>query len=137
MQLDSHDIFCGRSKIYIKKEILKRTALNEIKVLPYGLDYKNIESTSFAWLAKMRTNKKYIKDTQVTGAKRARYIELSFVNYYIGSIFRAYIILSWSENLIIKYLFYPMSKPSRYSRHCKYRVKISVGIPISLYKIPE
>lgn len=73
--IDSIDIFFaggGAKNNFIKKEILKRTGLNEIKKLPWGLDYKNLEASSFAWLAMKRNTGKLIPKGFLTGARRSR-----------------------------------------------------------------
>jgi len=73
--LDSSDIFFsggGSRNAFIKNNILKRTGLNEVKVLPFGLNYKNLESASFAWLAMKRNNEEMITKNYITGANRSR-----------------------------------------------------------------
>jgi hypothetical protein len=45
---------------FIKKEILKRTGLIEVKSIPGNFDYKNLESSAFAWLAMKRDQGKLI-----------------------------------------------------------------------------
>ena len=73
--LDSPDIFFsggGSRNTFIKNSILKRTGLNEIKSLPFNINYKNLESASFAWLAMKRYNGEMIKKNYITGAKRSR-----------------------------------------------------------------
>ena len=73
--LDSNKIFFGgggSKNLTIKREILKRTGLNEIKSLPWGFDFKNLESSAFAWLAMQRVNSKPISNGYITGAKRSR-----------------------------------------------------------------
>ena len=73
--IDSNDIFFaggGAKNNFIKKEILKRTGLNEVKKLPWGLDYKNLEASSFAWLAMKRSTGKLISKSFLTGARRSR-----------------------------------------------------------------
>ena len=62
----------GGAKNNFIKEILKRTGLNEIKKLPWGLDYKNLEASSFAWLAMKRNTGKLISKRFLTGARRSR-----------------------------------------------------------------
>tara|TARA_Y100000389_G_scaffold203150_1_gene250651 strand:- start:6573 stop:7649 length:1077 start_codon:yes stop_codon:yes gene_type:complete len=72
---DSSHIFFsggGSRNNFVKKQILKRTGLNEIITLPWGLDYKNLESAAFAWLAMMRDKGKMISKAYVTGAKCKR-----------------------------------------------------------------
>ena len=73
--IDSIDIFFaggGAKNSFIKKEILKRTGLNEIEKLPWGLDYKNLEASSFAWLAMKRNTGKLISKGFLTGARSSR-----------------------------------------------------------------
>ena len=74
-ELDSSDIFFsggGSKNTYIKNCILKRTGLNEIKKLPFSINYKNLESASFAWLAMKRDKGEFIKNSYITGAARSR-----------------------------------------------------------------
>tara|TARA_B100000035_G_scaffold314782_1_gene332248 strand:- start:101 stop:1174 length:1074 start_codon:yes stop_codon:yes gene_type:complete len=74
-ELDSNIIFFGgggSKNLLIKKEILKRTGLTEINSLPWGLDFKNLESSAFAWLAMQRINNKPISKGYITGAKKSR-----------------------------------------------------------------
>ena len=60
-------------KIHLsKKEILKRTGLIEIKSIPGNFDYKNLESSAFAWLAMRRDQGKLISKAYLTGAKNSR-----------------------------------------------------------------
>tara|TARA_B100001057_G_scaffold425811_1_gene449500 strand:+ start:293 stop:1369 length:1077 start_codon:yes stop_codon:yes gene_type:complete len=78
--LDSSDIFFsggGSRNKFIKNNILKRTGMNEVKVLPFSLNYKNLESASFAWLAMKRNNNQMIKKNHITGASRSR--KLGFI----------------------------------------------------------
>ena len=73
--LDSNRIFFGgggSKNLTIRKEILNRTGLYEIKSLPWGLDFKNLESSAFAWLAMQRVYSKPISKGYITGAKRSR-----------------------------------------------------------------
>ncbi len=73
--LDSPNIFFsggGSKNTYIKNSILKRTGLNEIKSLPFNINYKNLESASFAWLAMKRDKQQLIKKSYITGAKSSR-----------------------------------------------------------------
>ena len=73
--LDSSDIFFsggGCKNTFVKNNILKRTGLNEVKSLPFDINYKNIESASFAWLAMKRDNKEVIKKSYITGARHSR-----------------------------------------------------------------
>ena len=53
-------------------EILKRTGLIEIKSIPGNFDYKNLESSAFAWLAMKRDHGKLIPKAYLTGAKNSR-----------------------------------------------------------------
>ena len=79
--LDSDKIFFaggGSKNPLIKKEILKRTGLNEIKNLPWGLDFKNIESSAFAWLAMTRVKGKLISKGYITGAKTSRLLGIIY-----------------------------------------------------------
>tara|TARA_B100001059_G_scaffold233690_1_gene274345 strand:- start:90 stop:1166 length:1077 start_codon:yes stop_codon:yes gene_type:complete len=73
--LDSPYIFFsggGSKNTYIKKEILKRTGLIEIKSLPYNFNFKNLESSAFAWLAMKRDQGRLISKSYLTGAKSSR-----------------------------------------------------------------
>ena len=73
--LDSPDIFFsggGSRNTFVKNSILKRTGSNEVKSLPFNINYKNLESASFAWLAMKRVNGEYIKKGYITGASRSR-----------------------------------------------------------------
>ena len=73
--LDSSFIFFsggGSRNNYIKNNILKRTGLNEVKALPYNLDYKNLEAAAFAWLAMKRDKQQLINKSYITGAKSSR-----------------------------------------------------------------
>ena len=75
LELDSPNIFFsggGSKNTFIKNSIIERTGLNEIKSLPIGLDYKNLESSSFAWLAMKRIKEDLICKAYITGAKRSR-----------------------------------------------------------------
>ena len=79
--LDSDIIFFaggGSKNPLIKKEILKRTGLSEIKNLPWGLDFKNIESSAFAWLAMTRVKGKPIPKGYITGAKASRLLGIIY-----------------------------------------------------------
>ena len=79
--LDSDKIFFaggGSKNPLIKREILKRTGLSEIKNLPWGLDYKNIESSAFAWLAMTRVKGKLISKGYITGAKTSRFLGIIY-----------------------------------------------------------
>ena len=69
--LDSPYIFFsggGSRNIFIKKEILKRTGLTETKSLQGNFNYKNLESSAFAWLAMKRDKGKLIPRAYLTGA---------------------------------------------------------------------
>ncbi len=73
--LDSMDIFFaggGCKNSVIKNDILKRTGMCEVKELPWGLDYKNLESAAFAWLAMKRDIGQFIDKGYITGARRSR-----------------------------------------------------------------
>ena len=73
--LDSPYIFFGgggSKNTYIKKEILKRTGLIEIKSIPGNFNYKNLESSAFAWLAMKRDKGELISRGYLTGAKSKR-----------------------------------------------------------------
>jgi anhydro-N-acetylmuramic acid kinase len=73
--LDSPYIFFsggGSKNIFIKKEILKRTGLIEVKSIPGNFDYKNLESSAFAWFAMRRDQSKFIPKGYLTGAKSRR-----------------------------------------------------------------
>jgi anhydro-N-acetylmuramic acid kinase len=73
--LDSQYIFFaggGSRNSFIKKEILKRTGLIETKSIPGNFDYKNLESSAFAWLAMKRDQAKLITKPYLTGAKSNR-----------------------------------------------------------------
>jgi anhydro-N-acetylmuramic acid kinase len=73
--LDSPYIFFaggGSRNTYIKKEILKRTGLIETKSIPGNFDYKNLESSAFAWLAMKRDRGKLIPKAYLTGARCSR-----------------------------------------------------------------
>ena len=73
--LDSNSIFFGgggSKNPIIKKEILKRTGLKEIQNLPWGLNFKNLESSAFAWLAMQRVNGIPVSKGYITGAKKSR-----------------------------------------------------------------
>ena len=73
--IDSPYIFFsggGSKNTYIRKNILKRTGMTEIKKLPWGLNYKNLESCAFAWLAMKRDKSEMILKGYVTGAKKNR-----------------------------------------------------------------
>ena len=73
--LDSSDIFFsggGSRNTFVKNSILKRTGLNEVKSLPFDINYKNLESASFAWLAMKRNAGEVIKKSYITGANRSR-----------------------------------------------------------------
>ena len=79
--LDSDKIFFaggGSKNSLIKREILKRTGLSEIKNLPWGLNYKNIESSAFAWLAMKRVKGKRISKGYITGAKVSRLLGIIY-----------------------------------------------------------
>mgnify|MGYP003298927767 FL=1 len=79
--LDSDKIFFaggGSKNPLIKREILKRTGLSEIKNLPWGLDFKNIESSAFAWLAMTRVKGKLISKGYITGAKTSRLLGIIY-----------------------------------------------------------
>ena len=79
--LDSDKIFFaggGSKNPVIKREILKRTGLDEIKSLPWGLDFKNIESSAFAWLAMTRVKGKPISKGYITGAKSSRLLGIIY-----------------------------------------------------------
>jgi anhydro-N-acetylmuramic acid kinase len=79
--LDSDKIFFaggGSKNPIIKREILKRTGLDEIKSLPWGLDFKNIESSAFAWLAMTRVKGKPISKGYITGAKNSRLLGIIY-----------------------------------------------------------
>ena len=80
--LDSPFIFFaggGSRNTFIKKEILKRTGLIETKSIPGNFDYKNLESSAFAWLAMKRDQGKLIPKAYLTGARSSR---------KLGTIFR-------------------------------------------------
>ena len=62
----------GSKNTFIKKEILKRTGLIEIKSISGNFDYKNLESSAFAWLAMKRDQGKLIPKAYLTGAKNSR-----------------------------------------------------------------
>lgn len=73
--LDSPNIFFaggGSRNLFIKKEILKRTGLTEVKKLPWGLNYKNLESAAFAWFAMKRDMGNVISKGHITGARGSR-----------------------------------------------------------------
>ena len=73
--LDSPYIFFsggGSKNTFIKKQILKRTGLTEIKNLPGNLDYKNLEASAFAWFAMKRDQGNLIPKAYLTGAKNSR-----------------------------------------------------------------
>jgi len=73
--LDSPYIFFsggGSKNTFIKKQILTRTGLTEIKSLPGYLDYKNLEASAFAWFAMKRDHGNLISKAYVTGAKKSR-----------------------------------------------------------------
>ena len=73
--LDSQYIFFaggGSRNTFIKKEILKRTGLIETKTIPGNFDYKNLESSAFAWLAMKRDQGKMIPKAYLTGARCSR-----------------------------------------------------------------
>ena len=79
--LDSDKIFFaggGSKNPLIKREILKRTGLEEIKSLPWGLDFKNIESSAFAWLAMKRVKGKPISKGYITGARKSRLLGIIY-----------------------------------------------------------
>ena len=79
--LDSDKIFFaggGSKNPLIKREILKRTGLSEIENLPWGLDFKNIESSAFAWLAMRRVKGKLISKGYITGAKTSRLLGIIY-----------------------------------------------------------
>ena len=79
--LDSDKIFFaggGSKNPLIKREILKRTGLSEIENLPWGLDFKNIESSAFAWLAMTRVKGKLISRGYLTGAKTSRLLGIIY-----------------------------------------------------------
>ena len=79
--LDSDKIFFaggGSKNPLIKSEILKRTGLSEIRNLPWGLNYKNIESSAFAWLAMKRVKGKPISKGYITGAKKSRLLGIIY-----------------------------------------------------------
>ena len=79
--LDSDKIFFaggGSKNPLIKREILKRTGLDEIKTLPWGFDFKNIESSAFAWLAMRRVKGKLISKGYITGAKKSRLLGIIY-----------------------------------------------------------
>ena len=79
--LDSDRIFFaggGSKNPLIKREILKRTGLSEIKNLPWGLNFKNIESSAFAWLAMTRVRGKPISKGYITGAKTSRLLGIIY-----------------------------------------------------------
>ena len=62
----------GSKNTYIKKEILKRTGLIEKKSIPGSFDYKNLESSAFAWLAMIRNQGRLISKGYLTGANFSR-----------------------------------------------------------------
>ena len=73
--LDSQYIFFaggGSRNTFIKKEILKRTGLTETKSIPGNFNYKNLESSAFAWLAMKRDQGKSIPKAYLTGARCSR-----------------------------------------------------------------
>mgnify|MGYP005708598557 CR=1 FL=1 len=73
--IDSPYIFFsggGSKNTHIRRDILKRTGMTEIKNLPWGLNYKNLESCAFAWLAMKRDKSDMILKGYVTGAKKNR-----------------------------------------------------------------
>jgi anhydro-N-acetylmuramic acid kinase len=73
--LDSPYIFFsggGSKNTFIKKQILTRTGLTEIKSLPGNLDYKNLEASAFAWFAMKRDKGNLISKAYLTGAKNSR-----------------------------------------------------------------
>ncbi len=73
--LDSVYIFFaggGSRNSVIRKEVLKRTGMIDIKKLPWGLDYQNLESCAFAWLAMKRVKGEMITNGYVTGARKSR-----------------------------------------------------------------
>ena len=79
--LDSDKLFFaggGSKNPLIKREILKRTGLSEIKNLPCGLNFKNIESSAFAWLAMKRVKGKPISIGYITGAKTSRLLGIIY-----------------------------------------------------------
>ena len=79
--LDSNEIFFaggGSKNPLIKREILKRTGFNEIKNLPWGLNFKNLESSAFAWLAMKRVKGKPISKGYITGAKTSRLLGIIY-----------------------------------------------------------
>jgi anhydro-N-acetylmuramic acid kinase len=80
--LDSPFIFFsggGSKNTFIKKQILKRTALTEIKNLPGNLNYKNLEASAFAWFAMKRDHGALISKSYLTGAT---------ANRKLGTIYR-------------------------------------------------
>ena len=62
----------GSKNTFIKKEILKRTGLTETKSIPGNFNYKNLESSAFAWLAMKRYQGKSIPKAYLTGARCSR-----------------------------------------------------------------
>ena len=62
----------GSQNTFIKKEILKRTGLIEVKSIPGNFNYKNLESSAFAWFAMGRDQGKLIPKAYLTGAKKSR-----------------------------------------------------------------
>ena len=73
--LDSTYLFFsggGSKNSVIKKDVLKRTGMSEIKKLPWGLDYKNLESSAFAWLAMQRNKRRLISKGYLTGSRKSR-----------------------------------------------------------------
>ena len=73
--LDSQYIFFaggGSRNTFIKKQILKRTGLIETKSIPGNFNYKNLESSAFAWLAMKRDQGKSIPKAYLTGARCSR-----------------------------------------------------------------
>ena len=71
----SHDLWLtvvSLKSFTIKKEIFKRTGLIEVKSIPGNFDYKNLESSAFAWLAMKRDQGKLIPKAYLTGAKNSR-----------------------------------------------------------------
>ena len=73
--LDSPYIFFsggGAKNTFIKRQILMRTGLTEIKNLPGNLDYKNLEASAFAWFAMKREQSAMISKGYLTGAKKSR-----------------------------------------------------------------
>ena len=65
---DKYDLYHISTGDLFRKNILKRTGMTEIKSLPWGLNYKNLESCAFAWLAMKRDKSEMILKGYVTGA---------------------------------------------------------------------